>query len=135
MIELKSTACPQPQRRSETLRQLLAPLSPVQDFHILSLEPKMFGITDFVPKQALVLVSMANTRRISATAIDNGYGGVAGHFAFLRDRLLARHHAQGQHVGTGFICSRNCLFRELNRGIEWIVSNHAVELQRICNQA
>jgi hypothetical protein len=25
------------------------------------------------------------------------------------------------------------LFRELNRGVEWIFSNHAIKLQRICN--
>ena len=47
------------------------------------------------------------------------------------DRLKARHAAQGQRLGTGFPASKNCLFRELNRGIEWVFTNNAVALQRI----
>ena len=39
------------------------------------------------------------------------------------------------HTGSGweqdFPSSRNTLFRELNRGIEWIFSNDAVALQHI----
>jgi glycerophosphoryl diester phosphodiesterase len=29
------------------------------------------------------------------------------------------------------VASRNCLFRELNRGIRWIFSNDAVRIQKI----
>jgi glycerophosphoryl diester phosphodiesterase len=36
-----------------------------------------------------------------------------------------------QKMGTGYIGSKNCLFRELNRGIEWIFSNNAADLQKI----
>ena len=32
---------------------------------------------------------------------------------------------------AGFIHSRNALFRELNRGVEWIFSNEAVRMQGI----
>jgi len=39
----------------------------------------------------------------------------------------------GQSIGTGYICSKNCLIRELNRGVKWIFSNNAVELQGILN--
>ena len=37
-------------------------------------------------------------------------------------------------MGTGFIHSRNALFRELNRGIEWIFSNRAVHIQGIVDR-
>jgi hypothetical protein len=30
--------------------------------------------------------------------------------------------------------SKNCLFRELNRNVEWIFSDNAVELQKVVNQ-
>jgi len=36
-------------------------------------------------------------------------------------------------VGTAYIKSRNSLFRELNRGVEWIFSNNAIEIQSIRN--
>jgi glycerophosphoryl diester phosphodiesterase len=46
---------------------------------------------------------------------------------------LKKHHALNQCTGTGYIRSKNSLFRELNRGVEWIFSNHAVKLQSIYN--
>jgi glycerophosphoryl diester phosphodiesterase len=46
---------------------------------------------------------------------------------------LKKHQTQNQRIGTGYIHSKNCLFRELNRGVEWIFSNHAVKLQSMCN--
>ena len=35
---------------------------------------------------------------------------------------------------TGFISSKNCLFRELNRSVDWIFSNDAVKIQKIRNR-
>jgi glycerophosphoryl diester phosphodiesterase len=37
-------------------------------------------------------------------------------------------------LATGYVNSKNCLFRELNRGVEWIFSDNAVELQKVVNQ-
>jgi glycerophosphoryl diester phosphodiesterase len=34
-------------------------------------------------------------------------------------------------VGTGYVRTPNCLFRELNRGVDWIFSNHAAEVQAL----
>jgi glycerophosphoryl diester phosphodiesterase len=135
MIELKSGGRFEPHVQVDKLRRLLAPLRPIADFHILSLEPTMFEVASFVPVQALIPVSTANTRHISDTTLRCGYGGMAGHFAFLREHLLAKHRARGQIVGSGFVSSPNCLFRELNRGIDWIFSNHAVQLQELCDHA
>lgn len=134
MIELKSGDRFVPKVQVDKLRRLLTPLRPIEDFHILSLDPAMFEVASFVPAQALIPVSTANTRHISDTTLRCGYGGMAGHFAFLHKRLLAKHRARGQFVGSGFVASKNCLFRELNRGIDWIFSNHAVQLQALCDQ-
>jgi len=38
---------------------------------------------------------------------------------------------QNQMVGTAYIKSKNSLFRELNRGVEWVFSNNAIEIQSI----
>jgi glycerophosphoryl diester phosphodiesterase len=43
---------------------------------------------------------------------------------------MGHHHRKRQRVGTGYIASPGCLFRELNRGVDWIFSNHAEGLQR-----
>jgi glycerophosphoryl diester phosphodiesterase len=43
--------------------------------------------------------------------------------------MVEHHHKKDQQVGTGFIESRGCLFRELNRGTDWIFSNNSVALQ------
>ena len=49
----------------------------------------------------------------------------------LNNKKLAKHRKRGQQVGTGYPGSKNCLFREINRGVEWIFSNNASELQSI----
>ena len=51
--------------------------------------------------------------------------------AILNDTLLRRHQKLGHHTGTGYIGSKNCLFRELNRQVEWLLSNNATQIQSI----
>jgi glycerophosphoryl diester phosphodiesterase len=70
---------------------------------------------------------------LSRLALRRRYGGIAGHYLMLSDRLIARHQQAAQETGTGFVESRNCLFRELNRGVHWIFSNHAAGLQAMRN--
>jgi glycerophosphoryl diester phosphodiesterase len=133
MIELKQEDIPDPARQAQTLKDMLAPLRPGDDFHILSLHPRMFELTDFVAPSAFLAVSMMNTKRLSELTLRRDYAGIAGHYVFLKDALLARHQQRGQKVGTGFIYSKNCLFRELNRGVDWIFTNHAAKIQSIRN--
>jgi len=47
---------------------------------------------------------------------------------------LKKHRQKDQRVGTGYPGSKNCLLREVNRGVEWIFSNNAGELQEIINR-
>ena len=72
--------------------------------------------------------------RSADLALSRGYAGVAGHFLFINNRMAARHKAQGQQVGVGYPRSANSLFREVNRGVEWIFSNHAVEMQGVVDE-
>tara|TARA_R110002049_G_scaffold1716_5_gene13001 strand:- start:872 stop:1657 length:786 start_codon:yes stop_codon:yes gene_type:complete len=134
MLELKAEPWPQPQEQREILRSLLAPLTPVQDYHLLALDPRLFEPLDFLPRECLFPVAETNVGTISAQAIEHGYAGLGGHYLLLTDQLKQRHAAHNQRLGTGFPASKNCLFRELNRGIEWVFSNDAVALQKVLDR-
>ena len=91
----------------------------------------MFQHVGFVDPSALLPVAQLNFRTFSRRALARGYAGVAGHYCFINNRMVARHKARGQKVGVGYPCSKNSLFREINRGVTWIFSNHACEMQAV----
>lgn len=133
MVEIKEEAYPDPQYQNGVLKKLFQHLTPQVDFHFISLQPEIFRLINFVPSPTFVPSARLNVRQLSELARRKRYGGIAGHYFFITETLLKKHHSQEQSVGTGYICSKNCLFRELNRGVEWIFSNDAVKLQNICN--
>jgi glycerophosphoryl diester phosphodiesterase len=134
MVEIKEEAYPDPEYQNQVLKNLFNSLTPKKDFHILSLCPEMFSVLTFTHKSAFLPVSEMNFLRLSRLALKNQYCGISGHYLFLSDLLLKKHRNIGQKIGTGFISSQNSLFRELNRGIDWIFSNHTLKIQRIRNQ-
>jgi len=129
MLEIKEEAYPQPERQKEILQEQLSGLTPGRDYHFLALDPALFGKVDFVGREYCFPVAQASVKLLSQACIDHGYGGLTGHYLLLSDALKQRHALAGQRIGTGFVNSTNCLFRELNRGVEWIFSNEAVALQ------
>jgi len=131
MIEIKDEYYPEPEQQKEILKRLLAGLSPGVDYHFLALDPILFQKVDFVPGKFHFPVAEANFARLSRLSLESNLGGLTGHFLLLGNELKHRHELAGQRIGTGFIASRNCLFRELNRGVEWIFSNNAAKVQRI----
>ncbi|MEH6583870.1 MAG: glycerophosphodiester phosphodiesterase family protein [Halioglobus sp.] len=131
MLEVKEEHYPQPQRQKEILQAQLVSLRPGLDFHFLALDPRVFEQVDFVPRAFCFPVSELNARHLSRLAIEQQWGGLYGHFLLLTNRVRMQHERAGQLTGTGFVSSRNCLFRELNRGVEWIFSNNAVRIQKI----
>jgi glycerophosphoryl diester phosphodiesterase len=131
MMEVKAEPYPDRDRQNRVLGKLFAALKPGRDFHLLSLAPEMFRLIDFAPPAAFVPVARLNFARLSRLAVQKGYGGVAGHYARVGDRTIRRLHATGQKVGTGYPRARNCLFREILRGVDWIFCNHAGEAQRL----
>ncbi|UCF92103.1 MAG: hypothetical protein JSW39_28200 [Desulfobacterales bacterium] len=133
MVEIKAEDYPNPVRQNQILKELFTPLRPQEDFHILSLTPAMFKVIDFVPPSTFLPVARLNVSRLSKMAILEKYRGLAGHYLLVNRVLLTRHQQRHQKVGTGYIASRNCLFRELNRGVEWIFSNTAGKIQAICD--
>ena len=93
-----------------------------------------FTLADFVAPSALLPVAQTNVRALSEISLQRSYCGLSGHYLLLGTELQHKHEAAGQRVGTGFPRSRNCLYRELGRGIEWIFSNDAVYLQGLLNE-
>jgi glycerophosphoryl diester phosphodiesterase len=133
MVEIKKEAYPDTEHQNNVLRDLFQPLTPQDDFHFITLKPEMFKFINFVPSSTFVPSARLNVKPLSDLALMKSYGGIAGHYLLLNDSLLKKHHTLNQFVGTGYIRSKNCLFRELNRGVEWIFSNHAIKLQNICD--
>lgn len=133
MLEIKAGDWPDEARQKTVLAEHLAQLAPVQDYHLLALDPALFTLVDALPANCLLPVAELNARPLSRAALDNRFAGLAGHYFLLGESLRRRHADAGQVVGSGFPASKNCLFRELNRSVDWIFSNDAVKLQRIVN--
>jgi glycerophosphoryl diester phosphodiesterase len=134
MLEIKAESCPNLERQKERLQQQLSSLRPGIDYHFLALDPQLFNRVDFVPRQYCFPVAEFNVADLSRAAIDTQCGGLSGHYLLLNNRLKHRHSQAGQRIGTGFISSKNCLFRELNRGVEWVFSNDAVKIKKVRDQ-
>lgn len=134
MLEIKEDYYPREQQQKAILRDLLRPLLPGRDYHFLLLDPALARYVDFLPREFCFLVAQLNVSQLSKHCLEQGFGGLTGHFLLLNEQLKRRHADQGQGMGTGFIGSRNALFRELNRGIDWIFSNDAVKIQKIRDQ-
>jgi glycerophosphoryl diester phosphodiesterase len=131
MVEIKQEPAPDPARQNRVLGELFSGLTPGQDFHLISLAPHLFRTLTFAPKSALVPIARWNPGKFGRLAVREGYGGLAGHYAVVGRSDIAQQHAAGRKVGTGYVRAPNCLFRELDRGVDWIFSNHAAEVQTL----
>ena len=134
MVELKTDCLDQAQHKGERLAKVFAGLEAGRDYHFLALQEQVLEPVGFAGNSACVLVAELNTAQMSRAALDGAYGGFCGHYLLLGERLLARHRARGQLLGTGFAASRYCFYRELNRGIDWIFTNRARRLAAIRRQ-
>ena len=134
MVEIKAETYPDPERQNQILEECFATLKPQTDYHLISLAPEMFKLITFVPVSTFLPIGVWSITRFSDLALECKMGGLTGHYFLLNNSILSTHRASGQKVGTGYPRSKNCLFREINRGVEWIFSNNAAELQQIVRQ-
>lgn len=130
MAELKPHPL-EPERLNALLFEQFSSLLPVGDFHLLSLNPHIISTITFVPPKALLPLAEINTNRLSDWALRKGYAGMAGHYWLLRASTVKKLTGGGLQVGTGFINSKNCLYREVNRGVAWIFSDRPALLRRL----
>jgi glycerophosphoryl diester phosphodiesterase len=131
MVEIKEEAYPDPARQNQILQDSFAALQPQADYHLISLTPKMLDLITYVPASTFLPIALWNLSRFSNLALEKKMEGLTGHYFLLNNSILSKHLARGQRVGTGYPGSKNCLFREINRGVEWVFSNNAAELQAI----
>jgi glycerophosphoryl diester phosphodiesterase len=134
MIEIKAEHYPDPVGQNRILEELLSPLEPEEDYHLLTMTPEMFNIIGCVPRSAFLPIAHFNFSQLSKLAIAQNYSGFAGHYVLLTKSRLKKHKELKQKMATGYVNSKNCLFRELNRNVEWIFSDNASELQGIVNR-
>lgn len=134
MVELKADALGAEQVRQNRLREIFASLKPGHDYHFLALQFDLFALVKFAGGGACLPVAELNTRHLSRAAQAGKLAGVCGHYLLLNRLMIKRHHLAGQKVGTGFIESRFGFYRELNRGVDWIFTNHALRLTAIRQQ-
>ena len=131
MVELKADGIGEDERKGARLAKIFAGLDAGGDYHFLALQESILGPAGFAGSKACLLVAETNTARISRAVVDGNYGGLCGHYLLLGKRLLERHRVREQQLGTGFVTSRYCFYRELNRGIDWIFTNRARRLAAI----
>lgn len=125
-IELKTALCPK-----DSLEESLKPLSPCADYHLLSLDESLFASLTAFPNEALLLVpEIHNVEAFCTLSLNKSYGGVMGHYLLLTNQRLSRLWQAKQSVGLGFIDSEYSLYRELNRGVDWLFSNKADIISR-----
>ena len=131
MIEVKEEHYPHPEKQNQILKDLFVLLEPRKDFHLLSLVPEMLDLINFVDSSAKLPVAIFNEKILSKISLNENYAGLGGHYLLLHQKLVKQHLDCGQKIGVGYPKSKNSLFREINRGIEWIFSNDAVTISKI----
>lgn len=129
-IELKS-----PFNAEEILYKTLKHLTPCADYHLLSLDAPLFKTLTLFPAEAKLLVPWHNNvEQFVKESLQQPYGGVLGHYLLLTHSKINRLKAAQQQVGVGFIDSKFSLYRELNRGMEWIFTNNALPMSVLLNK-
>ena len=123
MIEIKEEVWLDPDKQNAILKDILAYLTPGQDYHLMSLKLIMLEGISFVPSTALIPISELSINRYSHEAINKNYAGIASHFIFLTKNRINKHLEHNQKTGVGFSSSKNGLYREINRGVDWIFTD------------
>ena len=131
MVELKRDDLAAYAIRSERLREIFAAFEPATDYHFLALQTELFDLVEFAGKRACLPVAEFNVAELSRIALQRNYAGVCAQYLLLSRALISRHHRQGQQLGSGFAASKYGLFREIDRGVDWVFTNHAVRLEAI----
>jgi len=131
MIEIKDNDWPDPQRQSKTLLEALSYLSPVNDYHLMALKPEILKRFNAFPAESLLAIANHRPVKDSRSVFRNHWGGLCAHYTLARRSLIDKLHMQHHTIGTAYPKSRNVLFREINRGADFIFSNDACELMRI----
>ncbi len=131
MIELKTLCLPE---QVKTLHETLKDLTPVEDYHVMSLDLDRFTPLDFIQTKAMVSIARTNIQHIYKQTLERRLGALTGQYLLLTDAMKNSCQQQDILVGTGFPDSKNLFYRETNRGVNWIFTNQAIELAHLKDQ-
>lgn len=124
-IELKT-----PFHNEEVLAQTLDGLTAGENYYLLTLNPSVFRSLSLFPKYALLLVAGSNNvNKFCEISLKENYGGVLGHYFLMNNKLINKLKTAHKIVGVGMVDSKSSLYRELNRGVDWLFTDRAVEIQ------
>ncbi len=115
----------------QNLQAVLQGLTPMQDFHLISLIPTTFDEMDSYPSGSYFPIGMVKMKKMSELALKKDYAGVFGHYVFTKNSIVQQQLSAGKQVGTGFVNSKNCLYRELNRGVTILSCDDAEKIQKL----
>ena len=131
LIEIKQETFPFLEEQKIILKKILSPLEEQSDYHTITLNPETLPLVDFLKPGTKLLVAELNFNRLLNIVQKENLGGLLGHYLFLGKNILGRLRSKNQILGTGYVRSKNLFFREINRGVDWIFSNHAVEVEKM----
>ena len=131
LIEIKKEKFPFLEEQKIILKKILSPLEELKDYHTITLNPETLPLVDFLKPKTKLLVAELNFNQLLEIVESQNLGGLLGHYLFLGNEILEKVHNKNQILGTGYIRSKNLFFREVNRGVNWIFSNHAVEVEKM----
>ena len=130
MVELKTERYPDPALQNRRLAEALAPALESRRCHVMSLAPAMLAQLPALPAARTLGIARLNSGAISAEALASGRGGFGCHYTALRARHIRAQHAAGQLIGSGFPASPALLYREAARGVDFVFTNRALQLER-----
>ena len=131
LVEVKKEVFPFLKEQKIVLKKILSPLEEQIDFHIITLDPETLPLVDFLKPKTKLLVAQLNFNHYFNLVQKNDLGGLLGHYLFLGESIQKKLQSNNQLLGTGYVRSQNLFFREVSRGVSWIFSNHAVEMEKM----
>lgn len=125
-IELKYGHWPEMKKQQQRLLEALGNLKPRVNFHLMSFDIELLTQLDQVPSDALLGIMHSNPSDMRAAVNEHQWAGLGGHYMVLRQKHIDEAHQHNRLVATGFPVSKNSLYREINRGVDWVFVDDAV---------
>lgn len=106
--------------------KILDPLTPIEDYHLMSLDPSLFTYLKNVPNGVFLPIAQFNEKDLLEQVIDQDWGGLTGHYLTLLPKYRKKLKINNKALGVGFVDSFSLLKRELKKNTDWIFTNNPV---------
>ena len=117
------------QEQIKKFKEVLSPLNPGEDYHIMSLGLEIFDRFPF-DNEIKVGISFLNAKIVSPFVAERKWGAFTAPYFSLNQAMTDKHLKLNQKIGTGFIPNENILRREISKNVGWVFTNEAERLQK-----